>query len=101
MTNPLGSTDFFALEAGDCLNRLEQMVSGAAAPPADEFLRMARMLRGSALMAGQTDFARAAASLEVFARAYRDHSRGWDPAIREQVAQAVEEFRLLLRRVRE
>jgi chemotaxis protein histidine kinase CheA len=101
MTNPLGTTDFFALEAGDCLNRLEQLVSGTATPSADEFLRMARVLRGSALMAAQTPIARAAAGLEGFARARRASSQPWDAATREQLAQAVEEFRLLVRRVRE
>ncbi len=101
MTNPLGSADFFALEAGECLDRLETLVSQPEPPPADEFLRAARVLRGSALMATQTPIARAAAGLEALARAHREHKRAWDPAIREQVAQAVEEFRLLVRRVRE
>ena len=69
--------------------------------PADEFLRTARVLRGSALMAGQQPIARAAAGLEALARAYRDGRHPWDPATREHAAQAVEEFRLLVRRVRE
>jgi len=101
MTNPLGAADFFALEAGECLDRLETLVSQPEAPSADEFLRSSRVLRGSALMAGQTHIARAAAGLEAVARAHREHRRSWDPATREQVAQAVEEFRLLVRRVPE
>jgi hypothetical protein len=101
MTNPLGAADFFALEAGECLDRLEQLVTGTTAPAAEEFLRMARVLRGSALMAGQTPIAKAAASLEALARSYRSHSPNWDSATREQAAQAVEEFRLLVRHVRE
>jgi chemotaxis protein histidine kinase CheA len=101
MTNPLGAADFFALEAGECLDRLETLVSAELPPPGDEFLRMARVLRGSALMATQTHIARAAAGLESVARAHRDHRRNWDVATRELVAQAVEEFRLLVRRVRE
>jgi hypothetical protein len=101
MTNPLAAADFFALEAGECLDRLESLVARPDGPPADEFLRTARVLRGSALMAGQQPIARAAAGLEGIARAYRDGRRLWDPATREQVAQAVEEFRLLVRRVRE
>jgi hypothetical protein len=101
MTNPLGTADFFALEAGECLDRLETLVSAQVPPPGDEFLRMARVLRGSALMATQTHIARAAAALESVARAHRDHRRTWDAATREQVAQAVEEFRLLVRRIRE
>ena len=101
MTNPLAAADFFALEAGECLDRLESLVGRPDGPPGEEFLRTARVLRGSALMAGQQPIARAAAGLEGLARAYRDGRRPWDPATREQTAQAVEEFRLLVRRVRE
>jgi len=101
MTNPLGAADFFALEAGECLDRLETLVSQPEPPSADEFLRNARVLRGSALMSSHTHIARAAAGLEAVARAHRDHTRSWDAPTREQVAQAVEEFRLLVRRVSE
>jgi hypothetical protein len=101
MTNPLATADFFALEAGECLDRLEALVNRAEPPPADDFLRAARVLRGSALMASQQPIARAAAGLEAVARAVRDGRRSWDPAAREHVAQAVEEFRSLVRRVRE
>jgi hypothetical protein len=101
MSNPLGAADFFALEAGECLDRLETLVTASTPPAADEFLRMARMLRGTALMVGQNQIARAAGGLEAFARTYRDKSRPWDVATREHIAQAVEEFRLLVRRVRE
>jgi hypothetical protein len=52
-------------------------------------------------MASQQPIARAAAGLEGLARAYRDGRRVWDPGTREQAAQAIEEFRLLVRRVRE
>ncbi|HEX6615685.1 MAG TPA: hypothetical protein VF046_05215 [Gemmatimonadales bacterium] len=100
MTNP-AAADFFALEAGECLERLESLAVAPDGPPADEFLRAARMLRGAALMAGQQPIARAAAGLEGVARAYRDGRRPWDAATREQVAQAVEEFRLLVRKMRE
>jgi hypothetical protein len=101
MTNPLGAADFFALEAGECLDRLEQLVAGEAPPGGEEFLRLARVLRGSALMASQTQIARAAAGLEALARAQRDHRRAWDAGTREQVAQSVEEFRLLVRSARD
>jgi hypothetical protein len=101
MTNPLATADFFALEAGECLDRLETLVGRSDGPPAEEFLRTARVLRGAALMASQQPIARAAAGLEGLARAYRDGRRPWDPGTREQAAQAIEEFRLLVRRVRE
>jgi hypothetical protein len=101
MTNPLGTADFFALEAGECLDRLETLVDGTSPPPGDEFLRMARVLRGSALMAGQHQIAKAAAGLEQFARLHRDQPRPWDAGTRERLAQAVEEFRLLVRRAKD
>ena len=95
MTQPLGAADFFALEAGECLDRLAVLADQPGPPPADEFLRTSRVLRGSALMAGQAQIARAAAGLEALARKHRDHHLSWDAVTREQVAQAVEEFRLL------
>jgi hypothetical protein len=101
MTNPLGTADFFALEAGECLDHLENLLRGPIPPPGDEFLRMARVLRGSALMAGQQQIARAAGGLEAFARRNRDRQQSWDPGTRERIAQAVEEFRHLVRRARE
>ena len=101
MSNPLATTDFFALEAGECLDRLESMVDREDGPSPDEFLRAVRVLRGSALMAGQQPIARAAAGLEAVARALREGRRRWDPATREHLSQAVEEFRLLVRKVRD
>lgn len=101
MTNPIGPAGFFALEAGECLDRLESLFGAPAGPPADELLRTARVLRGSALMANQPLLGRAAAGFEALARAVRDGARAWDPATREQASQAVEEYRLLVRRVPE
>jgi hypothetical protein len=101
MTNPLGTADFFALEAGECLDRLETLIQGPNAPPGDEFLRMARVLRGAALMAAQPAIAKAAGELEAYARSRREQQGIWDAGTREQIAQAVEEFRYLVRRVRD
>ena len=64
MTNPLATADFFALEAGECLDRLELLARRDDAPPAEDFLRASRVLRGSALMASQQAIARAAGGLE-------------------------------------
>jgi hypothetical protein len=101
MTNPLGPAGFFALEAGECLDRLDSLFRAADGPPADEVLRTARALRGSALMANQPPLSRAAAGFEMLARALRAGDRTWDDATREQANQAVEEYRLLVRRVPE
>jgi hypothetical protein len=101
MNNPLAAADFFALEAGECLDRLEQLAGRDEAPPAEDFLRASRVLRGAALMASQQAIARAAGGMESVARALREGRRTWDQACREQVSQAIEELRLLVRRVRE
>lgn len=101
MTGSLGPAGFFALEAGECLDRLDTMFGSADGPPADEFVRVARALRGSALLANLPHLARAAAEFEGLARAYRDGTRAWDAATRELAGQAAEEYRQLVRRVPE
>ena len=99
MTNPLGPAGFFALEAGECLDRLDALFHAAGGPPVGEFLKTARALRGSALMANQPPLARSAAGFEVLARALRAGERTWDDSTREQANQAIEEYRVLVRRV--
>ena len=101
MTNPLGAADFFALEAGECLDRLEVLITQGDAPAPAELLRTARALRGSALMANHSAIARAAAGFEGLARALRDRGRLWDASTRERAGQAVDELRHLVRRVRD
>lgn len=97
MNSPLGSADFFALEAGECLDHLEQLITRPDGPPGDELLRYARALRGSALMASHPAIARAAGGLELVARGLRDGSTTWDAAARERAGQAIDEFRALVR----
>src|SRR5437588_222154 len=46
---PLGMSDFFALEAGEYLDRLDALLQAPATPPADELVRLARALRGRVL----------------------------------------------------
>ena len=98
MNSSLGSMDFFALEAGEYLERLATIVDQEDGPKRDEFVRFARALRGSALMANQADFAGAAGGLEAIARAYRDDSLAWDAAAREIAAQGIETLKELLRK---
>ncbi|HET7599309.1 MAG TPA: hypothetical protein VFK09_03410 [Gemmatimonadales bacterium] len=99
MTSPLGPAAFFALEAGECLDRLDALAGAADGPDPEEFLRVARVLRGSALMANKAHLGRAAAGFEALGRALRAGTRAWDPATREQVAQAIDDYRGLVRRV--
>lgn len=101
MPSPLGPTDFFALEAGEYLERLARLAAAGGGPPPEEFVRYARALRGSALMANQPEITRAAGALEGVARAYHDRSRAWDAALAEVVAQSVDDLKRLVRQARE
>jgi HPt (histidine-containing phosphotransfer) domain-containing protein len=96
---PLAMADFFALEAGEYLERLDALLAPEGAPAADEFVRLARALRGSALMASQTPIARAAAGLESLARSLREGRRGWDPGTRQVAIRTVDDLKILIRRV--
>src|SRR5436309_931167 len=95
---PLGMSDFFALEAGEYLERLDGMLAQGDSPSADEIVRLARALRGSALMANQPAIARAAAGLEVLARAVREGRRAWDPQSQQLALRAVDDLKIFVRR---
>lgn len=101
MTAPLGRREFFALEAGEYLERLALAVGGQAPPDAEDLVRYARALRGAALMAGPPGYAIAAAAIESVAKGYKEGSLGWNAAIAEQISHVVEECKSLLRKLRE
>jgi hypothetical protein len=98
MSTPVGPADFFALEAGEFLERLDALVSKDAAPAGEEFVRMARAVRGSALMAKFQSIARAATGLEMLARALRDGTRGWTPETKQLAIRAVDDLKIFVRR---
>jgi HPt (histidine-containing phosphotransfer) domain-containing protein len=101
MGQAMGMLDFFVLEAGEYLERLDALAQTPAGPfPAEEFLRIARAFRGSALMAGQQSLARAAQGLESAARAARDGRLAWEEHARSEVVRAVDDCKTLLTRVR-
>ncbi|MEX2155927.1 MAG: hypothetical protein WD773_03700 [Gemmatimonadales bacterium] len=95
---PLGMTDFFALEAGEYLDRLDALLQGPATPAADELVRLARALRGSALMASQPAIARAAMGFEALARGLREGRRQWDAATKQIAIRAVDDLKIFVRR---
>ena len=95
---PLGMSDFFALEAGEYLDRLDALLQGPTPPPADELVRLARALRGSALMASQQGIARAAMGFEALARGVREGRRPWDPATKQLATRAVDDLKIFVRK---
>ncbi|HMJ59828.1 MAG TPA: hypothetical protein VK467_11885 [Gemmatimonadales bacterium] len=94
---PLGMSDFFALEAGEYLDRLDAVLQGDAPPAADEFVRLSRALRGSALMASQQAIARAASGVEALARAVREGRRPWDAGTKQVAIRAVDDLKIFVR----
>ncbi len=97
-SKPLGMSDFFALEAGEYLERLDGLLAQSNQPGADELVRLARALRGSALMANQQAIARAAAGLESLARAVLDGRRAWDAHAKQLAVRAVDDLKIFVRR---
>ncbi len=102
MGQPTPMLDFFVLEASDHLERLDGIAQTPAgsAPSGDDFVRLARAYRGSALMASQQLMARAGQGLEALARAVRDGRIAWDERVRGEVIRAVDDCKVLLRRVK-
>ena len=97
-SKPLGMSDFFALEAGEYLERLDALLQQSETPAADEFVRLARALRGSALMANQQAIAKAAAGVESLARALREGRRPWDAQTKQLAVRAIDDLKIFLRR---
>ncbi|HXI34567.1 MAG TPA: hypothetical protein VNH63_10835 [Gemmatimonadales bacterium] len=97
---PLGMSDFFALEAGEYLERLDALVQPAEGlgQGAEEFVRLARALRGAALMGNQQAIARSASGLETLARAVKEGRRPWDQNIRQIAIRAVDDLKIFVRR---
>jgi hypothetical protein len=98
MTQPPGMADFFSLEAGEYLERLDALLQGTDAPAAEEFVRLARALRGAALMAGHPAVARPAAGLEALSRAVREGRLAWDARTRQLATRAVDDLKQFVRR---
>jgi hypothetical protein len=99
MTAPLGVNEFFVLEAGEYLDRLALLAAAPGTPAADELLRSARALRGSALMASQGPIARAAGGLEAVIRAVREGRKPWDATVSGACSAAVGELKTYLSRL--
>ncbi|MEZ4587016.1 MAG: Hpt domain-containing protein [Gemmatimonadales bacterium] len=101
MTVPTGRLQFFTLEASDYLERLAVIAAAPTPPASDDFVRLARALRGTALMAGLNPFSQAASGVEQIAKACRDGQWDWTPANTELLADGIEELKRLVRRAGE
>lgn len=97
-----GLLDFFTLEAGGCIERLDGLLNaaGEGAPEFDALLSDARTLRGSATMARQSPIADVASGIERVARGLREDRLTWDAALRGVLIAAIDDLRILVRNVR-
>src|SRR3989442_14652593 len=98
MTQPVGMSGFFSLEGGEDLDRSEALLEPPARPAAEELVRLARALRGSALMGSQQAIARAAMGLEALARGVREGRRPWDTATKQIAIRAVDDLKIFVRK---
>src|SRR5512140_2208701 len=91
--------DFFAREAGDCLDRLDRVVEGMddGGVSAAELYRNARALRGSAQMAREDAFTRVAVALEGVSRSLNEKQVSWSPDLSGRVRDTLRELRTLLK----
>lgn len=96
MTRP----EFFALEAGEHLERIA-LLAKKAVPEKDALRRQSRMLRGAALTSGPPGYAIAAGAIEDIARRYDEGTIRWTPWLAGRIAAATAQCQHLLRRIRE
>ena len=103
MTTPGRLLDFFTLEAGEYLTRLESFATRPNMQPADatQFAAAARGLRGSATMAKASGLARLATSVERIASGVMQGAISWDPELQRSMVGSIEDLKLLVRSVRQ
>ncbi|HEX9164988.1 MAG TPA: hypothetical protein VF862_03705 [Gemmatimonadales bacterium] len=85
-----GRSEFFRREAGDYLRELGPLVTEGAPAPGNAFPRLARALRGAAMLAGPPTYTRAARQLEQVAKLVPEGRLSWEiarPVLREAVAE--------------
>jgi chemotaxis protein histidine kinase CheA len=103
MTTPGRLLDFFTLEAGEYLTRLESFAAQQTLHPTDaiQFAAAARGLRGSATMAKAGGVSKLAASVEGIAAGVVKGAISWEPDLQRSVVGAIEDLKLLVRSVRQ
>jgi len=101
MDRQYGMADFFAMEAGEYLERLDGLVSAPAPPNGEDLQRLTRALRGAALMANQQPIAATAGAFEHLARAVREGRHPWDEGTRQLAIRTVDDLKVFVRHARE
>ncbi len=103
MTTPGRLLDFFTLEAGEYLTRLESLAALQSMRTADvtQFAAAARGLRGSATMAKASELARLATGVERIASGVVQGAISWEPELQRTLVAAIEDLKLLVRSVRQ
>jgi chemotaxis protein histidine kinase CheA len=103
MTTPGRLLDFFTLEAGEYLTRLESFATRPSMQSGDatQFAAAARGLRGSATMAKASGLARLATSVERIASGVMQGAIAWEPELQRSLVGAIEDLKLLVRSVRQ
>ena len=94
----VGLLDFFVLEASDYVDRLQRLASTdePRGPDAATLLKLARGLRGSAVMAKLGSFADAASGVERGGRLLHEGRIAWTTNIALSMLEAVAELRALI-----
>lgn len=102
MSSSAGLLEFFILEAGEYIERLDGLVAaaGSGGPSPDDFTRHARALRGSATMVKLPTLADVAGGLERTGRSLGDGSVSWGPELSGAVVAAIDDLKILVRAVR-
>lgn len=102
MTTPARLLDFFILEAGDYLTRLETLVTKNGLQPADaaQFAAAARGLRGSATMAKASGVSSLAMTVERIANSVVQGATTWEPELQRALVGAIEDLKLMVHSAR-
>ncbi|HLA14164.1 MAG TPA: Hpt domain-containing protein, partial [Gemmatimonadaceae bacterium] len=102
MTTPARLLDFFILEAGDYLTRLETLVAKNGLQPSDaaQFVAAARGLRGSAAMARASGVSSLALTVERIASGVVQGATAWEPELQRALVGAVEDLKQMVHAAR-
>ena len=102
MTTPARLLDFFILEAGDYLTRLETLVTNNRLQPSDaaQFAAAARGLRGSATMAKASGVSSLALTVERIANGVVHGATAWEPELQRALVGAIEDLKAMVHSAR-